>query len=64
MGYIKVDVKSGVVELPSFKASISTQGKDKHIHLPRKLYGDFKENKILDKKFNVEIKLVPIDEII
>lgn len=56
-----------VHELPIFKASISSQGSDKHIHLPRKMYPKFKDLNgdgkinLLNKKFKVKILLEELD---
>ena len=48
--------------LESFKASISTQGKDKHIHLPRKMYKELKDDGLLNKKFVISISLTELEE--
>lgn len=48
-------------KLDDFKASISTQGSDKHIHIPRKMYPDLKKKELLNKKFTIKISLVEIE---
>ena len=49
-------------ELPVFKASISTQGMDKHLHIPRKLYPILKEKGLLNKKFKIKITLEELED--
>lgn len=49
-------------ELPKFKATISSQGPDKHLHLPRKIYPILKEKGLLNKKFEFTITMKEIKD--
>lgn len=45
----------GRIILDPFAASISTQGKDKHLHLPRRMYEKLETLGLLNGKFRFTI---------
>jgi len=52
----------GKITLEPFVATISTQGRDKHLHLPRSGYGKLADLGLLNQKFRFTITAEPLDE--
>jgi len=54
--------KAVVHEIPEFEASVSVQGKDRHLHLPRRMYQRLDTMGLMGKKFKFRILAEEIEE--